>query len=375
MINEKKHTTVLIGIPCLKLGGTELQTLRLVQSLVEGGYKVVTACYFEYDMEMVRQYQTAGSRVECLSAYGNRPEGTIKQYRFLKSTLRRIVKDYKPDIAHIQYMAPGALPIIILKQLGVKTILATLHTTAGIYKNLSLVRFLQRRWVKAFTCISSDAEMGFFGRWQLYDNKMPLRKHNHFTIYNTLAPRLSIAEPRSQFNNPITIGIVSRLETIKGVDLVIPAFAKLKKEIPDIKLVVVGEGSLKELMHEQQKQYGVDIDWRGTIPQQSLSKVYEEIDVVWIPSRSEGFGLTAIEAMANGCLVIAAETGGLPEVIGQKELLFESENIDDLVSHTQKLLTSDSAVVNNQRRKLSQKVSQFTFDHFKETILDLYSRL
>lgn len=373
--NEKPHATVLIGIPCLKLGGTELQTLRLVQALVEGGYRVVTACYFEYDMEMVRQYQMAGSQVECLSAYGTRPNGTVKQYRFLKGTLGRVVKEYKPTIAHVQYMAPGALPIFILKRLGMKTILATLHTTAGIYKSLRLVHFLQRRYVKAFTCISIDAEMGFFGRWQLYDKNMPLRKRNHFTIYNTLAPKLSIAEPRCQFQNPITIGIVSRLETIKGVDLVIPAFAKLKGMVPNIRLVIVGEGTQKELMFNQQKQYGIEADWRGSVPQQSLSKIYEEIDIVWIPSRSEGFGLTAIEAMANGCMVIASETGGLPEVIDQKELLFEPENMDDLVSHTQRLLESDPAVINNQRRKLSQKVTQFTFEHFKESILDLYSRL
>ena len=44
--------TILICIPCLMTGGTEIQTLNLVKALVSGGYRVVTACYFEYTPEM-----------------------------------------------------------------------------------------------------------------------------------------------------------------------------------------------------------------------------------------------------------------------------------------------------------------------------------
>lgn len=42
---------------------------------------------------------------------------------------------------------------------------------------------------------------------------------------------------------------------------------------------------------------------------------YDKIDVLLMPSRSEGFGLTAIEGMARGCVVVASDTGGLPEVV------------------------------------------------------------
>ena len=50
------------------------------------------------------------------------------------------------------------------------------------------------------------------------------------------------------FVRPITIGVVSRLEEIKGMDWVVPAFAQVKKRYPDTRLVIVGDGSLRVKM-------------------------------------------------------------------------------------------------------------------------------
>ena len=54
---------VLIAIPCLLTGGTEIQTLNLVRALVKGGHQVTTACYFEHTENMVKLYEEAGSKV------------------------------------------------------------------------------------------------------------------------------------------------------------------------------------------------------------------------------------------------------------------------------------------------------------------------
>ena len=155
-------SSVLIGIPCLKSGGTEMQTLRLVEALTAGGYHCVTVCYFEYDFPIVQLFEKAGSRVVCLSAYGRRPAGNREVYKFLKEGLRRVVEEYRPKIAHVQYMAPGAMPIIILKRLGIKNIIATLHTDASIYKNLFLLRFLQKHKVTVFVEIPAETQSNCF---------------------------------------------------------------------------------------------------------------------------------------------------------------------------------------------------------------------
>ena len=55
--------TVLVCIPCLLTGGTEIQTLSLVEALVAAGHNPVIACYFEYAKGMVRRYEAAGAEV------------------------------------------------------------------------------------------------------------------------------------------------------------------------------------------------------------------------------------------------------------------------------------------------------------------------
>lgn len=69
--------TILICIPCLMTGGTEIQTLNLVRALVAGGHQVVTTCYFEYSDDMVVRFQKVGSEVVCLSSAGTRVNGWL----------------------------------------------------------------------------------------------------------------------------------------------------------------------------------------------------------------------------------------------------------------------------------------------------------
>lgn len=365
-------TTVLVAIPCLKIGGTEIQTLRLVEALIQNKYHVVTVCYFEYSTNVVQQFMSAGSHVVCLSAYGTRPAGTKAQWKFLNDGLRRVVSEYHPDIAHVQYMAPGAMPIIILHRLGVKTILATSHTMADIYKNLSLLHFIQRHILRAFTCITNAAEKSFFGTSQLYTKETPLHQHNHFTIYNTLSPNYQITK-RTPSDRPLTIGFVGRLTDIKGADLVIPAFTLLKQTHPDAKLIIVGDGTLKAQMLQQQAESLMEdsIVWTGEQHHGRLPQLYQQMDIVWIPSRSEGFGLTAVEAMANSCVVIATRTGGLPEIINNECLLFAPEDIHDLVKRTIDALP----MLHTLGEELSERAEDFQFDAYKLLITNLYQKL
>lgn len=358
--------TVLVGIPCLLVGGTEVQTLRLVEALIQGGYTVVVACYFEYDSDMVRQYREAGALVECLSPHGTRPTGLKAQWRLLHQGLRRIVRTYRPSIAHIQYMAPGALPIISLRLLGVKTILATAHTMGDYYKSTCLVRHLQRHWLKAFTCITENAERSFFGTSQLYSEVLPLKRHNHFTIYNCLKDLKDFTGLKGLNPTAPRIGFVSRLEAIKGADFIIPAFAELRQHLPQATLTIVGDGKLHPLMLQQQEALGLDIHWLPRQPQHLLPAIYRDLDILWMPSRSEGFGLTAIEALAEGTLVIGARTGGLSEILPDPRLLCDPESPASLAQTTLRLLDNPPT---------PPSIEPYLFTHYKRLILSLYSKL
>ena len=362
-------------------GGTEIQTLNLVQALVAGGHRVVTVCYFEYSEDMVARFRRSGSEVVCLSPTGARVGGW-RGILFLYKGLRKVLKQYKPDVAHVQYMAPGAIPILLLRLLGLRQIIATAHTAADIYPNLRLVHFIQRHCVRAFTCITELAEQSFFGSSQLYDVDTPLKRHNHFTIYNALLDGFSIRREPRCFSRPVTLGVVSRLEEIKGMDLVVPALARVRAKYPDTCLIVVGDGSLRARMQQQAQELGCadgiadGIEWAGRQPQERLSDWYGRMDIVLMPSRSEGFGLTAIEAMANGCVVVASRTGGLPEVVRDQEvgLLHTPESIDDMADKIGSLV-GDITLLQHYSEKAMTYVGQYGFERYSQLFNDLYKRL
>lgn len=370
--------TVLVCIPCLLTGGTEIQTLSLVKALVKAGHVVVTVCYFEHTQNMVSQYELAGSRVVCLSPEGVRPQGVWATVKCLQKGLRRVVKAEKPDVAHVQYMAPGAIPIVLLRLLGVKRIIATAHTAADIYPSLRQVHFVQAHLLRAFTCITQRAEESFFGTSQMYTPDSQLGKRNHFTIYNCLPDYIQVATTTRTFSKPLTIGVVSRLERIKGMDMVVPAFTETHRQHPDTRLLVVGDGSLRQDMEQQATEMGLSgcVEFAGRQPQSALQSYYDRIDILLMPSRSEGFGLTALEGMARGCVVVAADVGGLPEVVidGETGLLHRKEDVNDLVKSISQLIDNPSLMTSISQAAVN-RAKLFTSDQYDTLIADLYAKL
>lgn len=375
--------TVLVGIPCLLTGGTEIQTLSLVQALVEAGHRVVVACYFEHAPAMVARYQDSGAEVRLLSPAGERSAGVAATVRHLWRGLRGVVREVRPDVSHVQYMAPGMIPILVLRALGVKSIVATVHTAADIYSpnGLRLIRLLNRRVLTAFQCITQRAERSFFGSSQLFSAEMPLRRRgNHFTIYNNLPAYMEVrGEPR-EFGDcgRLTIGVVSRLEHIKGMDLVVPAFAAVRREWPRLRLLVVGDGALRGEMERQVEELdlGEGVEFLGRQPQDALPGCYDRIDVLLMPSRSEGFGLTAVEGMARGCVVVAAATGGLPEVVrdGVDGVLCTPGSAASLAEKTLGLIASPQELSRLSRAAIA-RAATFSRSRYNTCISNLYQRL
>lgn len=380
----KFNNAVLVIIPHLSIGGTEVQTLNLVRALTSQGYKVRVLCLYRHLPSVVKQYEDAGAFVYISSPQYNNPFVKIHYQKgaalifFLFRQLKFVLSLDHYCVIHVQYMTPGATIILLLRYVFFQSkIIATVHTEADIYSNLRLVHFIQQHCVRAFTCITKLAEQSFFGSSQLYGEATRLKHRNHFTIYNALPVGFTIRrEPRS-FDYPVTIGVVSRLVELKGMDLVVPAFVKVKSQYPNTRLIVVGDGSLREKMQQQAQELKcVDIEWAGRQPQERLAEWYSRMDIVLMPSRSEGFGLTAIEAMANGCVVVASRTGGLPEVVrdGEVGLLHEPGSVDDMVDKITSLVGNISLLQRYSTAAI-QYVGQYSFERYSQLFNDLYKRL
>lgn len=373
---------VLVCIPCLLTGGTEIQTLSLVKALRTAGHDVCVACYFEYSPGMVEQYENAGAQVRLLSADGKRPGGIRATTSHLYKGLKSAVKEFQPDVAHVQYMAPGAIPIFILRWLGVKKIIATAHTGGDIYspRGLKLVRWINNRLLTAFQCITERAERSFFGSSSLFSETSQLKQHkhgNHFTIYNNLPSYISIRETAKEFDDsqPVTIGVVSRLEPIKGMDLVVKAFDEVHRVYPNTKLLVVGDGSLRGSMESEVKDAVLEdsVEFAGRQPQNMLESYYDRIEILLMPSRSEGFGLTAVEGMARGCVPVVSDTGGLPEVVrnGIDGLLHRKEDVKDMAAKICSVI-EDREMKKRLTEGACRRAAVFSTERYNGLIDELY---
>ncbi len=114
---------------------------------------------------------------------------------------------------------------------------------------------------------------------------------------------------------------VGRIQPLKGLDVAVEALAQLRHD--DAQLVVVGgpsglDGALESRrMHDRISELGLSarVTWVDPQPHHLLSSYYRSADVVVVPSRSESFGLVALEAGACGIPVVATDVGGLSSLV------------------------------------------------------------
>jgi glycosyltransferase involved in cell wall biosynthesis len=377
---------VLIAIPCLLRGGTEMQTLLLVRALTELGYNVEICCYFEFDELMVNEFKAAGAKVELLG--WSRSIGTIAFIR----TLAKIFRAKSPDVVHVQYMAPGLLPIIAARLAKMPVIFATVHypgTPHGIGAHV-LLRF--GAWLTdRFTCVSEATERSWFGDSCLLDPEHPERiaGREHLTIPNAvdiegidkaLAVRLPrVVDTAAQLKGKMVVGTVARLSREKGIDILLEAFADVHKEFRQSQLLVVGEGGQLVNLKALARKLSISdsITWTGQLSWEEAIGCLSIMDVVAVPSRFEGFGLTSVEAMACSKPVVASRVDGLAEVIqdGVNGCLIPSEDVI-IFAETLTVLLKD-----NERRKIigiaarRQVEEYYAYPLFKERCRVLYKSL
>jgi len=382
---------VLISIPVLLLGGTEIQTLNLVRVLISGQYEVTVCCYYEYDESVVDWFREAGARVILLGL--DRSDGQFGVDRVLELVrkLLNVFREVNPDIAHIQYVAPGLVPIITARLAGIKTVFATVHQPGRPYgrKAKLLLRF-GAKLCTTFFCVSKAAEESWFGSSALFDPKLKgNRKRKHYTIYNA-ADAITIDEAVARIDrmalrgslglgeHPIII-IVGRLRGEKGHSVLLDAMVPVATKVPDVKLLVIGDGPDRESLKLKAETFGItsNIVWMGQKSPDKVFKLLAISDIAVVPSLFEGFGLTAAEAMAAGLPVVGSDVDGLREVIehGETGILVppgDSTALAKVLTNVLKDPDKARAVGAKGRERVRRL---FSMERFNETMIAAYGLL
>ena len=132
----------------------------------------------------------------------------------------------------------------------------------------------------------------------------------------------------------ILIGFVGRLVKLKGVDLLIEAFAQLEQEHRHLKLQIIWDGEERSTLEKQVEALGL-WDKISFLWYQSPEKVYSDflpyIDVFVNPSLQEGLPTTVVEALFTQCIIVASNVGGTSEIAdGEDFIVVEPWNVETL---------------------------------------------
>ncbi|MBA7700736.1 D-inositol-3-phosphate glycosyltransferase [subsurface metagenome] len=163
----------------------------------------------------------------------------------------------------------------------------------------------------------------------------------------------------------------------KNLDRMFEAFAKLKGEFPELKLVKVGISgrSLKYRRNTMRKlgSLGItrDVIFIDYPSELDLAYYYSSANLFAYPSLYEGFGLPPLEAMACGCPVITSNTSSLPEVVGEAGIMVNPYDTDSLTQAMRQVLTDDRLREDMVRKGLEQ-AKRFSWEKAARQTLEVY---
>jgi N-acetyl-alpha-D-glucosaminyl L-malate synthase BshA len=237
-----------------------------------------------------------------------------------------VVKGHGLELLHCHYAIPHAASAWIAREMLRENgqdvrVLTTLHgtditivgqdpsffpiTKFSIEKSdriTAVSQYLREETCRAFGCDGPDVDVIHnFIDPQIYDRgKYPALLKNEFA--------------RSK---PILMH-VSNFRTVKRVRDVIRIYAEVNRELPSV-LVMIGDGPDRPAAEEEARLLGVEhsVSFLGKLEQ--IAPLLAAADLFLLPSQSESFGLSALEALASGVPVIGSNAGGLPEVVRDGE--------------------------------------------------------
>jgi glycosyltransferase involved in cell wall biosynthesis len=177
---------------------------------------------------------------------------------------------------------------------------------------------------------------------------------------------------------PFTAGYAGRLVRDKGVDILLKAAAQL----PDIHLRIVGGGPELAPLQRLAGEIGLAgrVAWLPLVPSEQMPAELAEMDVLVLPSRTrpnwkEQFGRVLIEAMACGVPVIGADSGEIPNVIGEAGWLFPEEDAAALAGALRRLWQQPEAWARLSRLGRERVQAQYSQRRIAEETVTVYREL
>ena len=292
--------------------------------------------------------------------------------------IKKIIRDFQPDIVHTHAAKAGALGRKAAFELGVKQIYHTFHghvfhSYFGKIKT-NIYKKIERELAKKCTKIIAISEIQKQELSEIHNicskekiEVIPLGFDLQKVYENKEIKRKKFREKWKIKESEIAIGIIGRLVPIKNhhffIDVVQKAIAYSKE---NLRIFIVGDGEFKENIIQKVKSYQLNFSIDDKIADIQFTSWIKEIDdvnagldIVCLCSLNEGTPVSLIEAQASGNPIVATNTGGIENIVIENKTALISKN-NDQESFLSNLLTLIKS------RQLRVKFSKLAIEKSKE---------
>lgn len=299
--------------------------------------------------------------------------------------LYALIRRHHYDIVHTHTTKAGLLGRLAARAAGVPIVIHTPHGHAfhGYFgtvgsRLLVAVERVMAHLTDRIVCLT-QAEKEDYIQLGVGRSAQLVMIHSGVDLEGFQTIRVDVTAKRRELNLPLEgplIGCVARLVSVKGVDVLLEAVPQIRAAMPTVTVVFVGGGPLRARLEQRTSLLGLDSSVSFLGVRRDVPEIMGLFDVVVLPSRNEGMGRAAVEAMAAGRPVVASRVAGIQNVVedGQTGVLVTPENSEELARAVISLLGNPAlcAAMGNSGRT---RAAEYGIPAMVDQISNLYETL
>jgi glycosyltransferase involved in cell wall biosynthesis len=370
-----KRYRILVVCGGSHVSGLEIMNLTLMKQLKEAGHSVCCLVSGWNDGAFIARLENLEipyKSVKLGNLYLSRLLWTLATILNLPKAIFQInylLKEYKPDIIilndHRNFLHAGFL------WNGLNLIYWEENLPAfGLFNKITF-KYLHKKARAIIAC--SDFVKNRLEALMPGSSKIK-------TIHNSIETSDNIFSVQIRdFNEPIRIGIVGQIIPRKGHLMLVEAFAVLLNKNLNCAIHIYGNDQTAYAVEVSRlvNKYGLSrhVHWKGFV--NDKNNIYGNLDIVVVPSVDEPFGLVALEPALWNLPVVAARSGGLPEIIEDEcsGLLFNPDDFQELAIQLEKLITSPSLRDEMGRQAKIRLNQYFTAQRMTDKFIEIFDQL
>ena len=283
--------------------------------------------------------------------------------------LCRLLWTVRPDVVHFNYATWETAYFVALRPLFRYRLVVTAHGSDLLSAHWPLARAILPYVLRRSNAVTAVSEALMTRALEIQSGHGP----RPLLILNGVdmaywSPASTTPPPA-----PRTIVCVGRLQHVKGHDVLLDAFVRVLKHVPDARLTLIGDGPERNALVERASRLGIraSVDFTGPLRPDAIREHLRTATVFALPSRSEGLPVALLEALATGTPAVASAVGGIPSVLANGGGYTVPPEDSDALANTLSTLLTDSALATQLAAAAHQHVQAYSLDH----IVDAYERV